>query len=254
MILLAEFAQVREHARRGDVCAIVKQCKMKVSKSHAVGRRASIVSKNVARACVAAAALASCSSVKPDDPPQRIIASVLKQLTSENRAICVDARTRGEPLAIFRTMIVAPDQARRPLAWRVPGTLLSPRIISAKRVASNEFSDSRTRLPLAESSTPGLPMVDQIRLNGLAREAMVFDSAEQLPIASPPSAPLAQVRWWPQNRLDSSCNAVHVLTRPVEIRDTAFVAATAGHQGTIFALEQRGAEWVVVAQWANWIY
>ena len=198
--------------------------------------------------------LSACASRQPDDEPHRIVASVMKQITGGGQPICIDARTRGEPLAIFRTMIVAPDPSRRALAWRTPGSLIAGRDIGSRALVENALHDNRTRLPLAESTAPPLPMIDQIRLNGLAREAMVTASVPQMPLDNVSDAPLARVRWWPFNRFDGGCREIYTISKPVVIHDTAFVSVTAGHQGTTYALDRRGPAWAPTAQWANWIY
>lgn len=200
-----------------------------------------------------ATVLGGCSAA-PDNEPNRIIAPVLAQLTAGQRPICVDSRTRGEPLAIFRTMIVAPAPSRRSLGWHKPGVLLPERTIGARALVENELSDSRTRLPLAETDVPFLSMVDQLRFNGLAREAMSAGSMASTNIRAVPQAPLALVRWWPRNRFDASCGETYTISKPVVIRNFAFVSVTAGHQGTTYALESNAGRWTPVAQWANWLY
>ncbi len=203
----------------------------------------------------AALLLSACGAAPADDDSSRIVASVLKQLTAATpQAICVDGRTEGEPLAIFRTMIVAPDPSRRALVWRAPGSLLPNRVVADKALGEGNLSDSRTRIPLADPATAALPMVDQVRLNEVAREAMIAVAAPQGPISDSMEAPLARVRWWPLNRIGGGCREIYVVSRPVIIRGMAFVSVTAGHQGTTYALENRQQSWVPVAQWANWIY
>lgn len=197
--------------------------------------------------------LAGCASPQNDDR-HRIAAAVLAQLTSNGRPICVDSRTRGEPLSVFRTMIVAPNPARRPLAWRAPSVLLAPRVVRGPAPDPRRVTDTRTQLAIAEATEATLPAVEQVRLNGLAREAMVMKSGGEIDLAATLQAPRARVRWAPINRFDPNCDEPHSLTRPVINRSTAFVTVVAAHQGTTYAVERRGNGWVPTAQWSTWLY
>jgi len=66
--------------------------------------------------------------------------------------------------------------------------------------------------------------------------------------------PSAVARWWPLNRVASSCSPLYELSDPVRDRGIGFLTVRSDHWGTTYALRKRAKEWNVVAQWTPWIY
>lgn len=197
--------------------------------------------------------LAACQGAGAEDDTQRINRTLLRLLTSDGRRICVDGKTYGEPLAIFRTMLPAPDPARRPLGWHLPTPLEAGPSLKVGRLADQELRGERIVLPERPQTRDFLPAVEQVRLDGLAREAALSDT-ESVPVRAAPDAPRATVRWWPLNRLDRGCGPVYTLSKPVLFRDAAFVTVTAGHRGSTYALQKADRDWSPVARWSTWLY
>lgn len=202
---------------------------------------------------LAIAALGGCASAPADDA-ERINALLLQVLTSRGERICVDSKTYGEPLAVFRAMLPAPDPARRPLGWHPPGPLREGPSLTGRQLAAQELRGERIVLPERAQTKDQLPAVEQVQLNGAAREASLMAPQTGVGLRASPAAPRATVRWWPLNRLDRSCGPVHTVSKPVVFRDLAFVSVTAGHQGTTYAFREVGPAWRPIAKWSTWLY
>ncbi len=201
---------------------------------------------------LAALAVAGCSSRDATAP---VMEAVLKTLTSDGRPICLDSGTSGEPLAIFRTMMRAPDPSRQPLAWYPPGPLRPDQNLSLGRLIDDEFRDGRAvlRRPDAASATP-LPATEQRRLNAAALRLVNLQSERGTSVPNSSATPGAKARWWVSNRMDGACKPVYTLSHPVVMDDIAFVTVLAGHWGTTYALERKGGNWSATARWSNWLY
>lgn len=202
-----------------------------------------------------ALALAGCQAgADARDDAGLINAQLLKLLTSDGRSICVDGKTVGEPLAIFRTMLPAPDPARRPLGWHVPSPLDIGPSLRVGRLANQELRGERIVLPEREQTKDFLPAVEQVQLNGLAREASVMTPDSGVGVENTPEAPRAAVRWWPLNRLRSGCGPIYTVSKPVTFRGHGFVTVTAGHRGTTYVFRKTGDAWAPYAKWSTWLY
>ncbi|WP_174284550.1 hypothetical protein [Sphingomonas bacterium] len=207
----------------------------------------------VAALAAVLAGTVSCSNASDMSNDQRINDALLRTLTSKNAAICVDSGTYGEPLAIFRTMLVAPYPVRRMLHWSTPDPLRVGRSLSDRELVDDELREGHSMLPEAAQDRP-LPLTAQGQLNALAQMASLVGSESGVRLHDTPAVPLAHVRWWPLNRLGSRCDAVHTVSAPVIKGDIAFLTVTAAHQGTIYAFHKVGTEWTTIAKWSNWLY
>ncbi|WP_375401956.1 hypothetical protein [uncultured Sphingomonas sp.] len=202
-----------------------------------------------------ATGLASCSVAPgPRDDVQRINDSLLALLTSDGRRICVDAKTYGEPLGIFRTMLPAPDPAKRPLGWFPPRPLEFGPSLGARQLVDVELRGERVVLPERSQPRDRLPVTRQVQLNSLAADGALMTPHGSTSFRSNPAAPRATVRWWPLNRFDSKCGPVYTFSKPVVFRGAAFVTVTAGHRGSTYAFSESGAGWAPVAKWSTWLY
>jgi hypothetical protein len=188
------------------------------------------------------------------DDARGAAAAVIAAMTSGGRdRICIDNRTRGEPLAIFRSMTVAPDPARRPLTWQAPNRFGAAQDLSAAQLIDAEFAGNVPVLAEPPLRDAALGIEDQLQINALARQlATRTTSSVSLGGLTVPAN--ASVRWWPFNRLSRSCDKTYRLTDPVVIRDVAFVSVTSGHWGTTFAVRRTGGQWQPWAQWSDWLY
>jgi hypothetical protein len=181
-------------------------------------------------------------------------AAVVATMTSGGRDhVCIDSRTRGEPLAIFRTMTVAPDPARRPLTWQTPNRFGAAQRLTPSQLIDAEYADNVPVLAEPPLRDAPLGVTDQIQINGLARQlaSRTTSSVSLSGIAMPANA---NVRWWLVNRLDKSCVRTYRLTDPVVMRDVAFISVTSGHWGTTFAVRRTAGRWQTWAQWSDWLY
>lgn len=185
---------------------------------------------------------------------EQVTGSLLKILTANGEAICVDSTTQGEPLAIFRTMLTAPDPARRPLAWHQPGPLNAGREVTGRQLVAAEFRGQHIQLPEYGTTEDVLPPLLQMRLNALARAVAFLPSDAPTSVKGSADVPKARVRWWVLNRFDRSCGPIYTLSKPVLVRDAAFVSVMAGHEGTIYAMRKADGVWTPLAKWTNWLY
>lgn len=197
--------------------------------------------------------LTACGSSGTTDERQ-VVESLLGVLTAGDTAICVDGRTRGEPLAVYRSMLPAPDPARRPLYWVPPAPLQTGRVLSNRELVDTEFRDGQALLPEHAQSKDRLPYTVQRQLDGVAREASVIQPDGVMTLSPNARVPLARVRWWVRNRFDKGCDPVYTLSHPIIVRNQAFVTVTAGHHGSTYAFRKTGPGWAPVAKWSTWLY
>lgn len=200
------------------------------------------------------ATLGGCSGWHADTDERRINTLLLQVLTSDGKGICVDSGTYGEPLAIFRAMLPAPEPARRPLAWSKPAPLTPGRNLTGQELVGSELKGQQVVLPERPSGKDRLSVIEQIQLNDWARQASFASTYPAVSLADTPEAPRARVRWWGWNRLDSSCRPIYTVSKPVIFQNMAFVSVTAAHQGSTYAFRKAGAAWAPHAKWSNWLY
>jgi hypothetical protein len=198
--------------------------------------------------------LASCASrASSDSDEAAAIAAVSGIITADGQRVCVDNATDGDALAVYRTMLVAPDPARRPLAWHRPAPLRPVTTLSDRQMIDNEFRAERARLSLPSNQTEALPTVDQLQIDSVARGLSSVDRNGTRSVAIPSTA-LVAARWWGINRVWPQCLNVFTISNPVLVRDFGFVTVRGGHWGTTYALRKQAGRWAVNAQWTNWLY
>jgi hypothetical protein len=204
---------------------------------------------------VATVALTGCTAPALDDRG-KIVRATLRVL-AEDRAVaaaplCVDDRTRGEPLAIFRTMRARGND--HDLRWRHPAPLHASQHVSNRALFEDAIGRNRLRIAEPRSTEAVLPAADQRRLDGVATNLAIAGPSEAITIGSTAAAPGIAPRWWLINRARGDCARTYVLSRVVDNGRTGFVTVTADHWGTTYAVEREGADWRVVAKWNSWLY
>lgn len=198
--------------------------------------------------------LAACNADAGVNEARQLNDALLELLTSQGRTICVDSTPYGEPLAAFRSMQPAPEPARRPLFWRTPVPLEPGRNLTNRELVDIEFRDDQTVLPEQSGAGRALPVIAQLQLNAIAREASVMMSGSDATIAGSPAAPRAKVRWWLRNRFDSTCTAPYTVSKPILLHGIGLVSVTAAHHGSTYAFKRVNSGWMPVAKWATWLY
>ncbi len=203
----------------------------------------------------AAIALSGCTAPVLDDRG-KIVRATLQMLASDRAptapALCVDDRTRGEPLAIYRTMRAAGNE--HDLRWHYPGPLHGEQRVSNR--ALFEDAIGRNRLRIAEPLSTGavLPAADQRRLDTAATALAVVGASEGITIGAAAAAPGTAPRWWLHNRARRDCDRIYVVSRVVSDGRNGFLTVTADHWGTTYAVVRDRAEWRVAAKWSSWLY
>ncbi|MGU3390535.1 hypothetical protein [Sphingomonas sp. M1A8_2b] len=202
------------------------------------------------------AALAGCSAASqaPADDAAQVMQSLLSVLTADGKPTCIDSRTRGEPLAIFRAMMTAPAPSRRPLSWFAPRPLRPNDRLSGRPVFEDQIHPDRVVPETTQPSARPLTNLLQSQLNAAATQLSAYQDPDGVSIDSALSAPRATVRWWVRNRLDHACTPVFTASNPVVAKNIAFVSVTAGHWGTTYAFRKDSSAWSPVGQWTNWLY
>ena len=94
----------------------------------------------------------------------------------------------------------------------------------------------------------------QSQINAAATRLSLYKTKDHIAVDSWSKAPLARVRWWIRNRIDSGCSPVYTVSNPVVAKNVAFVSVTAGHAGTTYAFRKQAQAWTPIGQWTDWIY
>jgi hypothetical protein len=216
---------------------------------------ASIGARGVGMMMLGALALAGCAQ-RPLDDDGKIVRATLALLVTGRPAgeadLCIDNRTRGEPLAIFRTMRAA--SIDHDLRWHQPTPLHAiPRVTGR---ALFEDAIGKNNLRIQEPPTVGavLPATDQRRLDTAATTLSILGESNNVSFGADAAATGAAPRWWLLNRLHSGCERTYVLSRIVRNADTGFVTVSADHWATTYAVGRAGGDWRVTAQWDRWLY
>jgi hypothetical protein len=197
---------------------------------------------------------AACSKSAPLDNEEKIIRATLVLLASEGQSACVDNHTRGQPLAIFSAMTAAGPHLLKPLPWYVPGPLRPPAAMSSSDLIRDSTQGGTTHLREPENSTLPLSATEQSRLNQKAAVLGRLRDVESVSIRTSWNVKNISTGWWPINRISSRCSLNYVVSDPALSGTDGFVTVTAGHWGTIYAFERRGADWIPTAQWKSWLY
>ncbi len=207
-------------------------------------------------ACMAlfmAALSSTACSQRPLDTQEKIVRATLRVLASDGQDVCVDRRTRGAPLAVFRAMDGAPPASRRPLAWRAPQPLRPPAGLSGKELFRDQIQDQRTYLRQPDVGPEALSYNEQRSLDLAARRLSLALPAPSTVVESG-SVPGTTTRWWLFNKFAPGCVPNFTLSNPVWDAGVGFVTASADHWATTYAIQPRGNDWVATAQWSVWLY
>ncbi|WP_375420722.1 hypothetical protein [uncultured Sphingomonas sp.] len=191
----------------------------------------------------------------PIDDDGRIVRATLTLLASGRTGaepLCVDDRTRGEPLAIYRTMRAQTAEGDR--HWRHPAPLRAPGGVSGRALFEDAVGSNRLRIAEPRSTAAALPAVDQRRLHAAATSLALVGESDAVTIGDAEAVPGASARWWLINRFRAGCDRRYLLSRIVRSASTAFVTVTADHWGTTYAVERVRGDWRVTAQWNSWLY
>ncbi len=205
-------------------------------------------------ATIAGALLAGCTPA-PVAGDAGIVRAVLALLQSGRAptapGLCVDARPRGTALAIFRTMRMTTEPDERP--WRSPAPLGAAPRVQGRQLFDDAVGRDRLRIREPETSAPALPRDMQVRLDAAARTLSLADRSTDYAMNDDLAPPGMAVRWWLLNRF-LGCERTFVLSRIARDDAIGFVTVTADHWGTTYAVERRGQDWRVIAQWDKWLY
>lgn len=178
------------------------------------------------------------------------------ELLSTAGPVCTDDQTRGDTLAVFREMIVAPHASRVDLRWHQPEPLRPVQKITAHDIKRSELDEDQLKLIEPGAHPVELDAALQRQLNSraraMARNIGIEDEGVQLRRSWVPAS--VTVRWWPLNRMTASCSPRFEISDPVRDRNLAFLAVRSGHWGTLYALEQKGDRWRITAEWSRWLY
>lgn len=180
--------------------------------------------------------------------------SLVSLLTADGAAACIDSRTRGEPLAIFRSMMAAPEPSRRLLSWFAPQPLRPTGMPAEHNALDDQIGSGRGVVATPQQSSRPLSNLLQGQLDAAARQLSLYRDEDRISVPESRSAPRATVRWWVRNRLDRACTPAYTASNPVVAGNLAFVSVTVGHQGTTYAFRKHLSAWSPVGQWTNWIY
>lgn len=199
--------------------------------------------------------LSGCAPRTLDDEG-RIVRATLGILASNRPAsappLCIDNRTRGEPLAIFRTMRAA--NTEHDLRWRTPAALQARPKVSGRDLFEDAIGRNKLRIEEPQSIGAILPATEQRRLDATATAMAIVGDSGSATFGEAAAAPGTRPRWWLANRIAGGCDRIYVLSRIVRDARVAFVTVTADHWGTTYAVERRGDAWQVTAQWDSWLY
>lgn len=207
-------------------------------------------------ALASAIALSGCSATSqtPANDTTLVMRSLLSTLSADGHQTCIDRHTRGQPLAIFRTMMAAPEPARRRLAWFAPKPLRPYGMLSGQQLFDEQIRPGHVVLAKPQQSSRPLSNLLQGQLDAAAGRLSLYQDQSDIAIDEWPAAPRATVHWWVRNRLDRGCTPAYTVSNPVVAKNLAFVSVTGGHQGTTYAFSKKAATWSPIAQWTNWIY
>ncbi|CAN5288492.1 hypothetical protein BH11PSE5_BH11PSE5_10780 [soil metagenome] len=204
---------------------------------------------------VVLACLASCSapSATPQGDGAKLVFATLQLLTADGSQICVDSGTTGQPLSVYRTMASNPPGGIKPI-WFVPATLKPPPELSNADLYRGAQAEGPAHIDQPGNATAVLPSKAQAELD---RAAWILSQRDPDPSVTIPGTwglNGVQSRWWLRNRVSRRCAPNYKLSNPVTVNNIGFISVTAGHWGTTYAFTRKDKDWVVRAQWSNWLY
>ncbi|HVF95533.1 MAG TPA: hypothetical protein VM900_14575 [Sphingomonas sp.] len=197
----------------------------------------------------------ACAPAALDDDG-RIVRATLRVLVRDRPAtapaLCIDNRTRGEPLAIFRTMRASGNEHE--LRWRHPAALHAATPVTQRALFEDAIGRNRLRIVEPQSTGATLSAADQRKFDTAATALAIMGKSDSVALDTGMAVPGASPRWWLLNRIHTGCDRVHVLSKIVRDAQIGFVTVSADHWGTTYAVERNGADWRVTAQWNSWLY
>ena len=199
--------------------------------------------------------LSGCSgNPTPRSDEDKLVLATLILLAAKGETVCVDNRTAGHPLTVFATMMNNRPDGLKPLRWFQPTGLRPLAAMSNGDLMRSARSDATVHINQPANASPPIDPVIQAAIDHDAavlarrandRQVIGFDAWHVRGV---------QARWWLLNRFTPRCFPNYRITNPAVGPDVGFVSVTAEHWGTTYAFSRRGAEWVVTAQWSNWMY
>lgn len=203
-----------------------------------------------------AGAVSGCNAApRPMLPSEQIVQAVLKHLTTGGD-VCIDDRTHGDALLVFREMTGAPKPSRDELHWSSPEPLRPNQRVATDAIKEAELENKQLHLAEPDIRTAKLDALSQRQLTGAARVLSRGIGVERESVRIRDSwTPIGvAARWWPINRVRMDCWPRYEISDPARLKGTAFVSVKAGHWGTLYALQRRNQEWQVIAEWSRWLY
>lgn len=214
--------------------------------------------KGTAKLSVALAvglALAGCGASEslPRTDGEKLVQATLGMLSGNGAPLCVDARTVGRPLAVFRSITLNPPRGSRPPDWYVPDLLKPPPPVPSGVLVRSARGDGTVQIDQPTNATAPLPPRVQARLNRAAN-SLSLQAADQTVTILPSWKSGIKARWWLRNRISRHCSPNYQISNPVTAANIGYVSVKGEHWGTTYAFARRESGWVATAQWRNWLY
>lgn len=204
-----------------------------------------------------AALVTGCSSSAPTlNDSEKIVRSVLAFLTSDGSRICVDQRTRENPLAVYREMALAPLPARQMLGWSAPRPLWPEAELKSAAFVRSEIAGEKISLAQPSFQAARFPGQQQMIFDGAAMRLVRGAAQDQNDVSIDSSwAPHGvSPRWWVANRFRSDCSPHYTISNVLRGREMAFVTVHSEHWGTLYAVVPQKGQWKIAAEWSRWLY
>lgn len=199
--------------------------------------------------------LAGCTGTdkSPVDSDEKLIQAALTMLDGQGEPLCVDAKTVGHPLSVFRASASNASRTVAPRTWFAPARFSPPRGLSTTDIYRGGQADDTVHLDQPTNTGPELGERDRLMLDRAASSLSMNEANRSITIWPSWQAGM-KARWWLRNRVSRHCTPNYHLSNPVRSNDIGFVTITANHWGTTYAFKRKGADWVVTAQLSNWLY
>lgn len=205
---------------------------------------------HLAAACGAIAALSLMSCARgPASDGEQIVAAVARTLASRPGSVCVDRRTSGEALEVWRDARQVVSATAGTLGWSRPAPLTPPDKVEYV-VETAGRRQERMIEPIATARPLPRPLVQQVQ--SAALHLTWSDGGTE--VMSVAGGPGVSSRPWLLNRIWPRCAYAYQLSNPARFGDIGFVAVTANHWGTVYAVQHGPAGWRTIAQWTPWLY
>ena len=199
--------------------------------------------------------LSACSGADhlPKNSDEKLIQATLAMLDGKGEPLCVDEKTVGHPLAVFKSIASNPSAAAAPPTWFAPARFSPPAKLSSADLYRDELGDGAVHLDQPANTGSEVGASDRATLDRAAF-SLSKDKADRSVTISQSWQKGMKARWWLRNRVSNHCSPNYHLSNPVHANDLGFVTVTANHWGTTYAFKRNGADWVATAQWSNWLY